>query len=320
MCKFSIGQKLVQTYYDWNKIHPKEVYYVNTAGQKTGAYKLYNENGVVIKEYTYLNGQENGLCIDYAATGANLRVVAAKGSFINGQPDGSYVQFCDEDGYKSKVQEGRYKNGKKTGKWKEWWCNEIYDNKYVGILKSVGVYKNGERDSVWSFYNNKGKIEKTVRFADGVQAREGIMYIYNKNGTLISYGPYVGDEAEGDGPNGLKKNGVWHDYYDDGSISSISSFNYGHGWGTWSFYMPGDSAKPANTGQYIYDRYFGDWKFYFDKDLDSYFIPNHAVYYRLISFDSSGTPVGNARDYNISGEKVWEGPVSTDDALVFKKH
>ena len=101
MCKFSIGQKLVQTYYDWNKIHPKEVYYVNTAGQKTGAYKLYNENGVVIKEYTYLNGQENGLCIDYAATGANLRVVAAKGSFINGQPDGSYVQFCDEDGYKS---------------------------------------------------------------------------------------------------------------------------------------------------------------------------------------------------------------------------
>src|SRR5688572_23336049 len=93
--KYSTGQKLVTTYYDWNKIHPKEKYYVNSAGQMSGSYKLYNQNGVVIKEYNYLNGLENGLCIDYAAIENNQRVVAAKGSSKNGQPDGYYVQFCN---------------------------------------------------------------------------------------------------------------------------------------------------------------------------------------------------------------------------------
>ena len=316
MCKFSTGQKLVQTYYDWNKIHPKEVYYVNAAGQKSGSYKGYNESGVIIKEYNYLNGSENGLCIDYAATGNNQRVIAAKGSFINGQPDGAYVQYCDEDGYKSKVQEGRFKNGKKTGRWKEWWCTEIYDNKYVNVLKSVGVYKDGQYDSIWSFYNNKGKIEKSIRYRNGVKDAEWTGYVYSKNGNLDSYGTYAGDDAEYD----PKKNGLWHNYDSNGNLYYVGAFNYGHGYGTWSFYMPGDSTKPANSGQFVYGRYFGDWKFYFDKDFSFDFIPYQAAYYRLVSFDSSGTPVGSARDYNVSGEKLWEGPVSKDDAVVFKKH
>lgn len=316
MCKFSIGQKLVQSYYDWNKIHPKEVYYVNAAGQKNGAYKLYDASGVVIKEYNFLNGAENGLCIDYVVTGNNQRVVAAKGSFINGQPNGAYVQYCDEDGYKSKVQEGRYKNGEKTGKWKEWWCNEIYDNKYVNILKSVGVYKDGQYDSVWSFYNKKGQIEKTIRYRNGIGDAEWTKYLYDNTGTLRAKGICIGDDAD----NSAKKNGLWSFYNPDGSLTSRGNYNYNHEWGLWSFYTQTDSTKPVNTGEFIYGRNFGDWKYYFDKDFNFNIIPMNAAYYRVISFDSSGTVVGNAKDFSITGEKLWEGSIPDAELRVFKKH
>jgi len=194
ICKFLISQKLVSTYYDWNKIHPKEKYYVNSAGQMSGSYKLYNQNGVVIKEYTYLNGSENGLCIDYAATENNQRIVASKGSFKLGQPDGAFVQYCDQDNYKSKVTEGSYKEGKEIGLWKEWWCTKILgypDVIYTGVLKSVGSYKAGKYDGFWSFYNEKGMIVKSGFYKEGIE--DGTWKFYNPTDTskILYSGKYL---------------------------------------------------------------------------------------------------------------------------------
>jgi len=64
LCKFGIAQKHVGTWYDWNNIHPHEDYYVNHRwAKKWPIYKEYDQGGVVIKEYNFLNGAENGLCV-----------------------------------------------------------------------------------------------------------------------------------------------------------------------------------------------------------------------------------------------------------------
>jgi antitoxin component YwqK of YwqJK toxin-antitoxin module len=188
VCAFANGQKLVGSYYDYGKVHPHEQYYVNSAGQKNGAYKEYDQNRVVIREYNYLNGVENGLCIDYAATLNNQRVVSAKGTFKNGQPEGYYVQYCDEDGYKSKVQEGKYVNGKKTGLWTEWWCTEIYSTKYFNKIKNTGYYADNIRHGDWKDYTETGQMTEAIydqgekvnangKFVDGKRTGRWTYYI-----------------------------------------------------------------------------------------------------------------------------------------------
>ena len=271
MCKFSTGQKLVGTYYDWNKIHPKEQYYVNSAGQKSGSYKLYNENGVVIKEYNYLNGVENGLCIDYEATQNNQRVVAAKGTFKNGDPDGYYVQYCREDGYKAKVQEGQYKIGKKTGLWKEWWCDD--DTK--GVLKTVGIYKDGIQDGEWTSYSRKATIDSKGNYLAGA------------------------------------KNGSWRYYFANGSLWEKGSYNNDKPNGTWYFYGPNDSTKSINTGEFVDGNKTGPWKIFIDGYGKEVLDQSSAATYRLITFDKNGSvSTDKVQDFYITGEKIWEGYLS----------
>lgn len=173
------AQRLVTTYYDWNKIHPYKQYYVNAAGQNNGLYKEYSPAGVVVKEYTYLNGLENGLCTDYAAVEGNKRVIAARCSFKNGKPDGYYVQFWGYDGYQTKVQEGYYKLGKKTGVWREWWCNEDKPN----CIKSKATYTNDALNGPWTLYHDidTGKSVSEGQYHNGTRVGSWILLFDNYN-------------------------------------------------------------------------------------------------------------------------------------------
>lgn len=334
------AQKLVGTYYDYNKIHPKEQYYVNAAGQKNGSYKMYNQNGVVIKEYNYLNGVENGTCNEYAALPGNQRVVTLKSTFKNGQPEGYLVQYCEYD-YKTKVQEGRYTNGKKTGLWKEWWCTEIYDDKYWDILKSVGKYKNGEKDSVWTTYHKTGKIESQGNYSDGIQNGEWTTYNekgqplkvinyvsgnpdgrwkefrYN-NGVLVECGEYTGYQNYM--TSNKKKDGVFENFYaQSGSIYSRGTYKEDNANGTWSFYSEGDSTKPVNSGEFLDGQNVGKWKIYFTKDFKFTYLPDNASYYRIVTFDSKGNVTADpVQDYMITGDKLRESTMTGMDAFTFR--
>lgn len=191
---YSNAQKPVATFYDWNKIHPHEVYSINSTGQKTGAYKEYDQSGVVIKEYNYLNGLENGPCIDYASTGNNQRAIKAKATFKNGQPEGYYVEYCRYTDYKEKIQEGQYKNGKKTGLWKEWWC----DDDTRGILKSEGSYDADNQNGEWKTYARNGSILTKGSYSNGYK-KEGMWYYYSSidSAKPISWGKYLNNVKVG---------------------------------------------------------------------------------------------------------------------------
>jgi antitoxin component YwqK of YwqJK toxin-antitoxin module len=193
--EFLQAQRLVATYYDWNKIHPSEQYYVNSAGQKSGSYKKYDQSGVVIQEYNYLNGVENGLCVDYEATEGNKRVLVMKASFISGKPEGYTVEYCRYSGYKDKIQEGQYKGGEQTGLWKVWWC----DDDTRGVLKEIGSYKNGNQVGEWKAYYRNGFIKtKCTYSSDNKKNGYCAIYIHSDSSKPVCKGNYVRDVRVGE--------------------------------------------------------------------------------------------------------------------------
>ena len=61
----TMSQKVITNYWGYTqKIN--EQYQVNAQGVKNGYYKAYSKEGLLIYSYNFLNGKENGLCIDYA--------------------------------------------------------------------------------------------------------------------------------------------------------------------------------------------------------------------------------------------------------------
>ena len=61
-----------------------------------------------------------------------------KGTWINGEPDGSYESFYDTGQLRT---QGTYKDGKREGPW------ETYNNN--GQLNIKGIYKDGEQCGEW---------------------------------------------------------------------------------------------------------------------------------------------------------------------------
>lgn len=203
LCQLANAQKSVTTYYDWNKIHPRQKYTVNAAGQTTGSYIEYDEKGVVVREYNYLNGEKNGLCVDYLATGNGQRHAMNKITYKNGVLDGYYLENCiintggfsQHQVFRGKKEEGQYKDGKKTGAWKEWWCLEEVpgtQSETFGTLKSAGNYDaEGQQTGMWNFYTEKGWQQTKGTFARGKRSGKWALYDDKDSGRIVVSWVYI---------------------------------------------------------------------------------------------------------------------------------
>ena len=185
LCKFSIAQKHVTTYYDYNKIHPHQDYYVNAAGQKNGAYKEYNENGVVVTECNYVNGLASGVCSTYWADEHNQRTLAGKATYKNSELNGPYSSYF-QDG--TPKESGNYLNGKKEGKWTV--ITELTDNDIPNppsgfkYIKSSVDLKNDEpvtTGTVKVYYYPSGKLYREFQMKDGQSLAAETIYYPNGN-------------------------------------------------------------------------------------------------------------------------------------------
>lgn len=270
-CKLSIGQKLVQTYYDWNKIHPKEVYYVNSVGQKSGTYKQYDENGVVVAEYNFLNGEPNGLCIDYAAEEHNKRSVIGKTTYKNGVKDGYALEFDPDNHYWNKLREGYYKDGKENGKWTKWFSSQGI---HPDIIKAKWQYVNGVYNGLYTFYDDtdSGKVVGGGNYVNEIMVGKWTLMFNNYN--QITYNKSTARliltvEFDNNGkPTGM---GVIHDLKNnkghiEAEIASVVPALTYNGKVTW-FYENGNKKQEVmfingkRDGELLY--YFEDGKLQF---------------------------------------------------------
>ena len=135
--------------------------------EKKGKGKEYYENGNLIFEGEYLNGQINGKVKEYDDFDGHLifegeylnrkrngkekeydgdGIILFEGEYLNGQRNGKGKEYYDGE----LIFEGEYLNGKRNGKGKE------YD--YDGNLKFEGIYLNGKRNGKGKEYNYNGEL------------------------------------------------------------------------------------------------------------------------------------------------------------------
>ena len=207
------AQKLMTTYYDWGKQHISSQYYVNDAGVKNGAYKEYNEQGVVVKDYNYANGVENGPCSEYFFAGPT-RYLRSTLTYKDGEFNGPAVYYFPDGGVQ---QKGNFVKGKREGSWVEAtaindpdldnlpsdcqyfkYTVEYKDDKRVDGYVKANYYPSGR--PYGEFYVKDGERlnnDETIYYPDGKLLRRNkeddaklnitTQESYYKNGKLKSY-------------------------------------------------------------------------------------------------------------------------------------
>jgi len=131
------------------------------------------------------------------------------------------------------VEEGKYTDSKKTGAWREYYCNSniksviTYENNRpsgyakmyneTGKIKEEGMWKNNRWVGDYKLYYDNGQVQQAFKFnASG--KREGPQTYYHENGQVMIEGNW----AEG------KEAGVLKEYYPNGDLKSEKSFADGN--------------------------------------------------------------------------------------------
>ncbi|MBK6835718.1 MAG: hypothetical protein IPG89_16145 [Bacteroidetes bacterium] len=125
--------------------------YVNE--QKDSVWTIYDESGKILSSESYKAGKRHGKSIVYLQNGD----IAEERSFKNDINDGPYKMYFEGKKLKDK---GNYVAGKLVGK------NAYYYPS--GTIAAIGYYNNnGNKNGVWLYKNNEGKVTSKDVYDDG---------------------------------------------------------------------------------------------------------------------------------------------------------
>jgi len=157
--------------------------------------RYHYETGELTTDRNYVNGKLDGKQIEHISS--NRADYLKISNYKMGVLDGDYSETLKEgDIIRTK---GKYKNGKKEGKW--------ITNRKEGIPEKEITYKDGEQDGETRIYYTDGTVEEVAMYAKG--KREGLTKKYDYNTTKI--------KSEYNYKNG-KKEGNYKLYFDDGKL------------------------------------------------------------------------------------------------------
>jgi antitoxin component YwqK of YwqJK toxin-antitoxin module len=195
----------------------------------------YHPNGTPKLTATYKNGQLEGVAREYDETGKIVKGIV----FEEGKPVASGIvddRGLFQDGWKEfypsgKVRaEGRYRNGKRSGKWQFYYPD--------GQLEQIGIFNNkGEYNGDWVWYYPSGAVRIEQAFIDGME--DGAFREYAEDGTIIAQGDYIEGLQHGD----------WVIY--TGLEQTEGRFKDGERHGKWKTYSIGSESKLMFEGTYV---------------------------------------------------------------------
>ncbi len=247
----------------------KEVAEISNVEVKTE----YHANGTPKITATYKNGQLEGVAREYDTTGKVVKGIV----FKEGKPVASGIvddRGLFQDTWKEfypdgKVKaEGRYRNGKRSGKWRFYYPE--------GELEQEGTFNNkGEYDGDWTWYYPSGAVRITQTYVNGVE--DGDFREYFEDGKIIAQGEYIDGERHGDWTinTGLEvmsgryrngeRHGKWKTYSlkNDKRITFEGSYVDGVPNGRHIYYQ--ENGKPLEEGSYSMGKQNGVWKKYDEK-------------------------------------------------------
>lgn len=215
--------------YRYNEIIEQEnINRYNESGEKEGVWRDYYDNGNLREEKTYLNGKLNG-----------------------------YYKIYNEEG--NFIEAIKYKNGELYLQQNDFETNieikEEYDRNENLVFQ--GSYKNNTPIGIHRYFNNNGKVIKSINFDfNGTKNADGIVLMNgNEDGSWIYYYQNGNKQAEGVFSNG-NKTGKWTYFYENGVIKQTGSYANGKFTGSWKwYYSKGDLLKEEF---YIYGKLDGE--------------------------------------------------------------
>lgn len=164
-----------------------------------------------------------------------------EGKFEHGVPVGTFLHYFDNGQLRTKnVFRG------KTGV-----CMSYqYGDKE--ILAAQGLYKNQEKDSIWTFYNLQGEVIGREPYVNGQLHGEARKYFPNgKLAELVTY-------------NKGEKEGAWLQYYESGKKMAEGNYQSDKLQGECTYFY--SSGKPRLRGEYRQGLMHGPW-YYFGENL-----------------------------------------------------
>ena len=298
-----------------------------------GIGKEYNSNGDLIYEGEFLNGKRNGKGKEYYF----YNRLTFEGEFLNdikwtgkGYDKSNNIIFELKNG-KGFVKEydfdslylqyeGEYLYGKRNGKGKEYWNDELrYEGEYLngekhgkgkeyfrGVLVFEGEYLNGKRKGQGKEYYEDSKIRFEGEYLYEFLVK-GKLYLNKKLEYEGDYLYLTKFNGKGYDENGnviyelINGNGKVKEYYQDGALQFEGKYLNGKRSGKGKQYN-GDTLK--YEGEYLNGKKHG-----FGKEYGSYGKLKYEGEFL------NGNKHGKGKEYNLSGKIIYEGEYLNGEKL-----
>ena len=160
-------------------------------GKQNGLFQLYTEEGILVDDANFKEGERDGLTKQFYSDTGKLRV---SGNYKNGVLDGEFKAYYPNGNLQGEVT---YKNGEMNGEFKEY-----HENKNIRLS---GNYKNSLQEGEWKSYLEDGTLETIVNYKDG--ELNGLKEDYYKNGNVWTRQEFKNNELDG----------VYEVYYENGN-------------------------------------------------------------------------------------------------------
>lgn len=190
----SYSQTVKKEYYDYYKTQKMAEYQVNSAGEKHGWFKGYNQEGVIVYEYNYKNNLWDGVNKEYS-TYTGSRTLSQSETYKAGVLNGPAIYYAGDGSNKGRFvkAQGSHKDGERDGAWalmesfdSYGWPDDI--KKAAQFTKGTYNYKSGKivypDGEFKAYYHPSGKTYIIGNYLNGKMVGDQIWY--NPDGTIKS--------------------------------------------------------------------------------------------------------------------------------------
>ena len=283
--------------------------------QKEGLTEYFYPDGLLMRTIPFENGLEQGNGFDFDREGNIITLTTYRRGFIinresinrydrKGLKQGRWKYFY-EDG--SLMEEGSFRNDKRDGFFK------TYDRR--GNLLELKKFVDGEevidapeiaRLDVITEYYESGVISRVITLKNGVA--EGVSREYAEDGSIERAVIYVGGNivAEGIMDEEGNKEGLWEEFYLDGSLRAKGSYLNNRKTGEWVYYH--ENGILEQTGLYDTEgKPVGKWVWYYDNEnlwREEFFI-NGLQDGLVTEFDRNGNIISEGEYFEGLEEGKW---------------
>lgn len=227
------------TNYSSGKINVKGAF---KNGLQDGKWETYTEDGKVESRESYISGKKDGIFEEYYMDEKGNFLILNRKSYKDDKPDGIWELYHNGVMYDLQT----FRNGEKNGEFRDY----DMDNGELRELQNIKTV-NGKslKDGIQVSYRKIGKNDTTT-YRDDVL--NGLQVTYANNGQLTERIIWV---------NGLRSDGIYDRYYDDGTLMSRMEYKGGIRNGIYEQYWKG---KFLMKGTLKNDEKDGRWEEYDD--------------------------------------------------------